>query len=281
MRMTNWTRLDDRSVLSVSGEDAAAFLHGLVTNDIEHMAIGEARYAALLTPQGKILFDFIVYRAPAESGAAFLIDCPATVAADLLKRLGFYRLRAKATIADVSADKAVAVCWAGELDKIDGFAFADPRDARLGFRAIASRAAVSALGPSHSHEYEAHRIAVGAPKGGVDFPYGDAFPHDANMDLLHGIDFEKGCYVGQEVVSRMRHRGGVRKRIVKVKLAARGPTAGAPVRAGETTIGALGSSAGVEGLALVRLDRLADAETKGRSLTADGIGVVVEKAADL
>jgi folate-binding protein YgfZ len=279
MRMTNWTQLDDRSVLSVSGEDAAAFLHGLVTNDVEHMATGEARYAALLTPQGKILFDFFLYRAPAESGVAFLIDCPAIVAADLLKRLGFYRLRAKASIADVSADKAVVACWAGQPDKIDGFAFADPRDARLGFRAIAPRAAANALGPSRSQEYEAHRIAIGAPKGGVDFPYGDAFPHDANMDLLHGVDFEKGCYVGQEVVSRMRHRGGVRKRIVKVKLAALGPAAGAPILAGETAIGALGSSAGAEGLALLRLDRLADAVTNGRSLTAEGIGVAVEKAA--
>src|ERR1700722_417712 len=275
--MTSWTPLEDRSVLSVSGEDAASFLHGLATNDVENLAVGQARYAALLTPQGKVLFDFFVVRAPAETGAAFFIDCPSSVAADLAKRLGFYRLRAKVTIANISADKAVVACWGGEPASVDGFVFADPRDKRLGYRSIVPRATALALGAAHSDEYEAHRISIGAPKGGVDFPYGDAFPHDANMDLLNGVDFEKGCYVGQEVVSRMRHRGGVRKRIVKVRLAAPGPAAGAPILAGEATIGALGSSAGAQGLALLRLDRLMDAEAEGRPLTAEGIGVSIEE----
>ena len=272
--MTNWTLLPDRSVLSVAGEDAAGFLHGLVTNDVEHLAMGEARYAALLTPQGKILFDFLVYRAP----GAFFIDCPAASAADLAKRLGFYRLRAKVTIANLSDDEAVAASWRGEPDGVEGFVFADPRDARLGFRAILPREAARALGAPRPEDYEAHRIAIGAPKGGLDFPYGDAFPHDANMDLLNGVDFEKGCYVGQEVVSRMRHRGGARKRIVRVKLAAPGAPVGAPVLAGETLVGSLGSSAGADALALLRLDRIADAESANR-LTAGGVGVEIEKPA--
>ena len=267
--MTNWTLLPDRSVLSVAGEDAASFLHGLVTNDVEHLAIGEARYAALLTPQGKILFDFFIYRAP----EAFLIDCPSTSAADLAKRLGFYRLRAKATIVDLSAERVVAACLEGEPDPVEGFAFVDPRDARLGARAILSRAAAQPLGAPSLEDYEAHRISLGVPKGGVDFAYGDAFPHDANMDLLRGVDFEKGCYVGQEVVSRMRHRGGVRKRIVKVRLAAAGPATGAAILAGEAMVGALGSIAGDEGLALLRIDRLAEAKNEGRALTVDGVGL--------
>jgi hypothetical protein len=277
--MTNWTLLADRSVIGVSGADSAAFLHGLVTNDLEHLAIGEARYAALLTPQGKILFDFFIYRAPAAEGAAFLIDCPAASTADLLKRLGFYRLRAKVTIADLSAEQGVAALWGGEPEAGSGFVFADPRDARLGFRAILPRRALG-LAPDRASEYDSHRIAVGAPKGGVDFAYGDAFPHDVNMDLLNGVDFAKGCYVGQEVVSRMRHRGAVRKRIVKVKLAAPGGAVGAPILAGDAAIGTLGSSVGAEALALVRLDRLADAESKGLALTADGIAVAVEKMVD-
>ncbi len=271
--MTNWTLLPDRSVLSVAGEDAASFLHGLATNDIEHLEVGQARFAALLTPQGKILFDFFIYRMPAEAGASFLIDCPSASAADLLKRLGFYRLRAKVTIAYASSDQAVAACWEGEPERVDGFVFADPRDARLGSRAILPRAAAMALGTPRLDDYEAHRIAVGAPKGGVDFAYGDAFPHDVNMDLLNGVDFEKGCYVGQEVVSRMRHRGGVRKRIVKVTLAAAGPAAGTPVLAGETAVGALGSLVGADGLALVRIDRLAEAKEQGKTLTADGVEI--------
>jgi folate-binding protein YgfZ len=132
------------------------------------------------------------------------------------------------------------------------------------------RAAAQALGAPFE-TYEAHRIAIGVPKGGVDFPYGDTFPHDANMDLLQGVDFEKGCYVGQEVVSRMRHRGGARKRIVKVRLAAPGPAAGAAILAGEATIGALGSTVGDEGLALLRIDRLAEAKNEGLALTVDGV----------
>jgi tRNA-modifying protein YgfZ len=272
LRMANWTLLPDRGVLRVAGEDAAGFLHGLVTNDVDHLSVGEARYAGLLTPQGKILFDFFIFRAPAETGSVFLVDCPAANAADLAKRLGFYRLRAKVTIADLSQDKAVAASWEGEPEAVDGLVFPDPRDARLGFRAILPKDAPD-VGATRVEDYEAHRIDIGAPKGGVDFAYADAFPHDVNMDLLHGVDFEKGCYVGQEVVSRMRHRGGVRKRVVKVRLAEPGPTPGDPVLAGEATIGALGSTAGDKGLALLRIDRLAEARDQGLPLTANGVGL--------
>ena len=204
--------LEDRGVVSVRGADATGFLQGLLTNDVERLEPGEARYAALLTPQGKILFDMIVVRAPGEEPSYF-IDCAATQASDLAKRLGFYKLRAKVAIADVSADRAVAAFWGHERPNhrrrslrrsarsAPGLARDHgPLDRRCG--RVGARGRIR--GPSHRRR---------APKGGLDFAYADAFPHDANFDLLHGVDFDKGCYVGQEVVSRMKHRGTARKRV--------------------------------------------------------------------
>jgi folate-binding protein YgfZ len=273
--------LADRGVLRVAGEDAAGFLQGLLTNDVEKLAAGVARYAALLSPQGKILFDFLVLRIPAASGAAFLIDCPAAEAGQLARRLGFYRLRAKAEIADESADRAVIARWddrsgPAPTDDLDGVAFADPRDPRLGARVIVARATAPAPSAAGLEAYEAHRIGLGVPRGGVDFAYADIFPHDANLDLLHGVDFDKGCYVGQEVVSRMRHRGGVRKRIVRVALAGAPPPPGTPVVAGDAQLGALGSAAAGRALALLRLDRVEDARAAGIALSAAGVGLAVE-----
>jgi folate-binding protein YgfZ len=309
--------LEDRGVLRVSGEDAASFLQGLLTNDVENCAIGEARYAALLTPQGKILFDFLVLRVPAATGTAFLIDCPAAQAADLAKRLGFYRLRAKVVIADESADYGVLAAWGSPLDHravmaglvpaihasaaaptsdvsrgatawmagtspamTEGaaFSYADPRDPRLGVRVIASRATAAALGNVGADAYAAHRIGFGVPSGGVDFAYADIFPHDANLDLLHGVDFRKGCYVGQEVVSRMHHRGEPRKRIVRLALGGDAPEQGTPVLAGEMPVGTLGSTSGRAALALLRLDRVEDASAAGKALSAGGIAVKLAPA---
>jgi tRNA-modifying protein YgfZ len=266
--------LEDRGVVRVSGADAVGFLQGLLTNDVERLTPGEARYAALLTPQGKILFDMIVVRAPDADGAVFFLDCGAAQAADLAKRLGFYKLRAKVAIVDESARRAVAAFWGDEPASVDGgVLYADPRDPRLGWRAILPRATALAIGSEHVKEYEGLRIAVVAPKGGLDFAYGDAFPHDVNLDLLHGVDFDKGCYVGQEVVSRMKHRGTARRRIVRVKLAGPPPAPGAPVMDRELAVGALGSSSGRDALALLRLDRVEDAAAAGRTLSADGVGL--------
>jgi folate-binding protein YgfZ len=269
--------LEDRGVISVSGADATSFLQGLLTNDVERLAPSEARYAALLTPQGKILFDMIAVRASGEE-PSYLIECSAAQAADLAKRLGFYKLRAKVAVADVSADHAVAAFWGGEAPTVeDGVIYADPRDARLGWRAILPRTSAGAIGSEHGDEYEGLRIAVGAPKGGLDFAYADAFPHDANFDLLHGVDFGKGCYVGQEVVSRMKHRGTARKRVARVKLAGPAPAPGTPVMDGELAVGALGSSSGREALALLRLDRAEEAVAAGRTLSAGGVRLALAK----
>jgi tRNA-modifying protein YgfZ len=267
--------LQDRGVLSVSGAEATGFLQGLLTNDVERLGPGDARYGGLLTPQGKILFDMIVVRTPDGDDPSYLIDCAAAQAADLAKRLGFYKLRAKVAIADVSADRAVAAFWGDERPSVDGLLYADPRDPRLGWRAIVPRPAAAAVGLEHINEYEGLRIAVVAPKGGLDFAYADAFPHDANFDRLHGVDFDKGCYVGQEVVSRMKHRGTARKRVTRVKLAGPAPAPGTPVMDGELAVGALGSSSGREALAMLRIDRAEEAMAAGRTLSAGGVGVAL------
>jgi folate-binding protein YgfZ len=265
--------LSDRGVLRVSGADATNFLQGLLTNDVENLAVGAARYAALLTPQGKVLFDFLVVR----EETAFLLDCPADLTAALAKRLGFYRLRAKVTIDDASAELAVAASLDGMVAPGQGWlSFADPRDARLGFRIIAPRAALA--DKAAAVDYEARRIALGIPKGGIDFAYGDIFPHDANMDLLHGLDFEKGCYVGQEVVSRMRHRAALRKRVVRVRVIGQAPAPGTPVLDGELNVGTIGSAAGGIALAQMRLDRIEDARAAGRGLSAGGVTVIAIEA---
>ena len=240
------------------------------------MRAGEACYAALLSPQGKILFDMLVTRVPAEAGATYLLDCASSQAADLAKRLGFYKLRAKVAIADESADHGVIAYWGGEPENAPGgVVYADPRDPRLGWRAILPRAKAVAVGEANANQYEALRISAGVPKGGVDYPYGDAFPHDANLDLINGVDFEKGCYVGQEVVSRMKHRGSARKRVARVKVAAAAPAPGTPVLDGELAVGTLGSSSGREALALLRLDRVEEANAAGRALSAGGVGVAL------
>jgi len=268
--------LSDRGVVRVEGEDAPDFLQGLTTNDVLGLSVGEARFAALLAPQGKILFDFFVLRAPGVP-AAFLLDCPRALAADLARRLTIYKLRAKVAIRDESAALGVVADLSGTADlPPEALAYADPRAVTLGRRAILPRAAAEAIGEGGLAAYEAARIAAGAPKGGVDFAYGDAFPHDADMDLFNGVDFKKGCYVGQEVVSRMKHRGEARKRVVKVRLSGPAPEPGAPVADGALVVGALGGASGDRALALVRVDRVADALAADRPLTAAGVVLTLD-----
>ena len=252
-------RLADRSVISVSGPDARSFLQGLVTCDMARVAPDAPGFGALLTPQGKILFDFLIVA----HDDRILLDTSREKAGDLVKRLGFYKLRAKVDIADLSVESAgcdglavIALFGAdAPAPPADSIVYADPRAATLGRRAILSSAGAQAIATGDEAAYEAHRIACGAPKGGVDFAYGDAFPHETNMDLLNGVAFDKGCYVGQEVVSRMQHRGLARKRIVRVMVTGDAP-AGTEIRAGEVAVGTLGGVEDGKGLATLRLDRL-------------------------
>ncbi len=271
--------LPDRGVVRVSGEPARGFLNGLLTADIETMTPATPRFAALLTPQGKIVADGIVVEAPAEDGGGFYLDCPRALASMLVERLGFYRLRTKVTIEDLSGRLGVLAVWGGAGESEHGLSYGDPRLAALGFRVIlppeAAEEAARDLGAAlqDANAYEAHRIALGVPRGGLDFVYGDAFPHDAGMDQLGGVDFRKGCFVGQEVVSRVEHRGSARTRIVPVRYTGSAPETGIAVMAGEKSIGTMGSAAAGHGLASLRLDRLADAVAAGTPVTAGGIAL--------
>jgi tRNA-modifying protein YgfZ len=276
--------LPDRGVVKVSGEDARNFLNGLITTDLTRLEPGKGRFGALLTPQGKIVADFLIAEAPAGQTPAghvggILIDCPRALAAELAKKLGFYKLRAKVTVDNLSDSLGVIAAWDGELAIKPDLSFSDPRDQRLGWRIFAAETEVQAIAKQigtdlvDSAEYEAHRIACGVPRGGLDFMYGDAFPHETNMDRLHGVDFDKGCYVGQEVVSRMQHRGTARTRTVRVTLDSAPPEAGTSVMAGDKTVGTMGSASGQNGLALIRTDRVADALDAGAQLTAGGLGL--------
>ncbi len=214
--------LPDRGVVKVDGADARRFLNGLLTSDIEALTPETPRFAALLTPQGKILFDGIVAALPPADGTALLIDCPRALAPDLVRRLNFYKLRAKVVVEDLSETLGVLAVWDGSGTTEYGLVYPDPRLPALGLRVMLppdlADAAARDLGATlvEPEGYEAHRIALGVPRGGVDFAYGDAFPHEADMDQLNGVDFDKGCYVGQEVVSRIEHRARARSRIVPV-----------------------------------------------------------------
>lgn len=250
--------LTDRAVIAVGGEEARSFLQRLLTNDVDKLAPGEARYAALLSPQGKIVTDILVLALPGDEG--FWLDTPAVAAADLVKRLTLYRLRAKVTIVDRSdAFGVVAFAGAPPPDLLQ--LFDDPRDPGLWRRGIAARTQLTALAArSDPAAYHDRRIRAGVPEGGLDFAFGDAFPHEANLDRLHGIDFRKGCYVGQEVVSRVEHRGTARKRIVKASFEGAPPPAGTAITAGGLVIGTMGSGTAGHGLAAVRVDRASEAE---------------------
>jgi folate-binding protein YgfZ len=265
--------LPDRAIVTVTGEAAQDFLQGVLTCNVESLPEGEARLGALLTPQGKIQFDFLISRIP----DGFRLDTEAGRVADLAKRLGLYRLRAKVAIA-ADPTVAVAAAWDGAGIAAEVDAAADGRLPDLGARLYAAEGAFSA--DATEADYHGRRIALGVPEGGRDFPFGDAFPHEALMDQLGGVDFRKGCYVGQEVVSRMQHRGTARTRCVPV-LYAEGAAApeGSEISAGQKSLGITGSHAGGRGLAMLRLDRLADALAAGEILRADGKILGVEKPA--
>lgn len=271
--------------MKVAGDDARRFLHGLVTADVSALAPGQARFAALLKPQGKIIADFFITEAEAADGGGFFLDCPRALAQALAEKLTFYRLRAKVGIEDLSGKLGVLAAWDGAGTTECGLVYPDPRLHALGLRCILppglATDAARELGAmlTDAAAYEAHRIALGIPRGGQDFIYGDAFPHEADMDQFGGVDFAKGCYIGQEVVSRIEHRGNARTRIVPVAYDGFAPEAGMAVLAGEKNVGTLGSTAEGHGLAMLRLDRVQDAQAAGTPLTAGGIPLRLIKPA--
>lgn len=279
--------LSDRGVIKISGPDARHLLNGLVTTDLTRLRPGQGRFGALLTPQGKIIADFLITEIAAGDDGGLLIECPKALAQPLFDKLKFYKLRAKVLLENLTDRLGVLALWDGELSELPEFAFADPRDERLGWRvivpAILARKTADEIGAEWVDEaaYATHRIGSGVPAGGLDFAYGDAFPHEANMDRLRGVDFDKGCYVGQEVVSRMQHRGTARTRIVRVLLDGGRPDAGSEILAGDKPVGTMGSSADGHGLALLRVDRAADAREAALPLIAAGVALRLADAAEL
>ena len=275
--------LPDRGVIKVVGDEARNFLHGLVSADVLELKPGAARFCALLTPQGKIVADFFVAEAPPVQGGGFFLDVARSLAVGLVAKLNLYKLRSRLVIEDLSEILGVLAAWDGEAKTAYGLAYADPRLPALGLRVMVAphlaAAAAADLGAKlvDAAEYEAHRIALGVPSGGVDFRYGDAFPHEADMDQLHGVDFAKGCYVGQEVVSRMEHRGSARTRAVPLRYDGVAPAAGSMVTAGERQLGTMGSATAGHGLALLRLDRVAEALSNDQPLLAGGVPIRLVK----
>jgi hypothetical protein len=238
--------LSDRVVLSVSGPETKSFLQGLVTNDVTGLSPDRPLYAALLTPQGKVLFDFIL----SERDGEVLVDCAAASAEALLKRLTMYRLRAKVELKRLDD---LAVLWS--MEEFAG-AWRDPRLPELGWRAIAPRDDSGDVATA----YLAHRLSLGVPEG-ADFGSDKMFALDAGLEELRGVSFDKGCYIGQELTARMKHRGTARKRLLPVAASDHDdlPAAGTEVRAGETSLGEITSTYGAQGFALIRLDRWEEA----------------------
>ena len=267
--------LDDRAVLAISGPGARDFLQGLITNDVVGgLAPGTALYTAMLSPQGKVLFDFFL----TEGEGALLLDVSRDRSDALLKKLKMYKLRAKVEI-EARDQLGVYVNLKGHPDnRVVPYAdravsFADPRLAALGVRSIGARAEMPAnlAGPRRYHQ---HRLALGVPEA-EDFGFEKIFALDAGLAELNGVSFSKGCYVGQELTSRMKHRATSRKRLLTVTADVPLPAAG-PVAKGGAEIGELVSSHGEAAFALIRLDRLE--ETTG-DVTAAEIPVALHRPA--
>ncbi|HVJ77543.1 MAG TPA: folate-binding protein [Hyphomicrobium sp.] len=269
MQSANIARLTDRGVVSVDGGDSEKLLQGLVTNDLQGLRRGEARHAGLLSPQGKILFEFFVVA----TASGYLIDVASSKTGDLVKRLTMYKLRADVAIKDISPDFAVYAVWGAGADALTEtrtcLSYKDPRHPGMGNRWL-----VQAPPPPDKQvvelahlDYDAHRVHLGVPEGGKDYEFGDAYPHEADFDLFNGVSFTKGCYVGQEIVSRMQNKSVVRKRVVKIS--ATSPLSpGADVQAGEISVGRVGTVDGMHALALLRLDRVVEAQEKNQHVRA-------------
>ena len=264
--------LENRGVLAVAGEDARTFLQGLVSNDVNKLAANRALYAAFLTPQGKYLHDFFM----AELGGAVLLDCERERLADLQRRLSIYKLRAKATLADRTPEFAVAVLfgdgWATAVGVdgasgdaapvLGGVAYVDPRLADVGGRAILPRNTAveqltgSGLRGADPAEYDSLRLRCGLPDGSRDLIIDKSILLESGFDELNGVDWDKGCYMGQELTARTKYRGLVKKRLVPVAIEGPAPAPGTPIQSDGKEAGEMRSARGDIGLALLRLEYL-------------------------
>ncbi|QDO96530.1 folate-binding protein YgfZ [Ferrovibrio terrae] len=259
--------LPDRALLRISGPDASGFLNPLVSSDVA--AVGGAAYAALLTPQGKFLHDFLIYTETADS---LLVDVATDRRADLKRRLTLYRLRAKVELAELDGWQGFALFGSGQAPEVDRDAvlFVDPRLPALGWRLWLPAGVVPPLTITSSAVYEAHRIGLGVPDGVRDIEIDKGLLLENHFEALHGVDFRKGCYIGQELTARTKYRGLLKKQLYKVTGAADLPAPGTPITANGQEVGQLRSVSGSSGLALLRLDAVSSQEldTAGVALTA-------------
>ncbi|TPN43289.1 MULTISPECIES: folate-binding protein YgfZ [unclassified Mesorhizobium] len=264
-----FTLLKDRALISVSGPDAEHFLQNILTTDLDALGESEAKPGALLTPQGKILFDFLISRAGEN---AFRLECRADISDDFVRRLMLYKLRAKVEIAKPE-QALVAVAWGKESIALQSDSTA-VADRRFGGESV-TRSYAGAAQADDGAAWQAFRIAHGIAESGADYALGDAFPHDVLLDETGGVGFRKGCYVGQEVVSRMQHRGTARRRVLIVQSELPLPVAGTELTVEGRPVGALGSSAGTTGLAIARIDRVKAALDAGQPILAGDVPVTL------
>lgn len=267
-----YAHLTDRGIISVTGPDSQDFLQGLISNDITQVSSDKAIYAALLTPQGKYLFDFFI----SQSGEKLLIECEKNRLKDLMKRLRMYKLRANADLLDETEAYSIFAIWGddaaqamgvnnecGSAREISGGTqFIDPRLETAGIRAVlpieAAEAqfqsiAATAATPS---DYDLHRLKLGLPDASRDLIIDKSILIESGFDELNGVDWNKGCYMGQELTARTKYRGLVKKRLISVIIEGVAPEPGTPVMVGDKNVGEMRSSNGGYGIALLRLDQL-------------------------
>ncbi len=269
-------QLPDRVLISVTGPDAEHFLQNILTTDLDALAAEDAKPGALLTPQGKILFDFLVSR---DGNGGLLLECRADIADDFIRRLTLYKLRAKVEISK-QEQMLVSVSWNPDSNASVSDSSASQNDSTVRHdRRFAEPARVfriygqTAPAGDQMQAWEDFRLAHAIAESGPDYALSDAFPHDVLLDQTGGVGFGKGCYVGQEVVSRMHHRGTARRRVLLVSADAPLPASGTDITAGGKILGALGSVSGTQGLAVVRIDRVKDAMDSGTAITAGEVPV--------
>lgn len=279
----------DRGVIAITGEDRVAFLQGLVSNDVAKVAADHAIYAALLTAQGRYLHDFfIAAHSDPKAGDALLIDVERERLPDLLKKLSLYKLRSKVALKDASAEWAVALLWGDQTAatlKLDaqpgkaialegGVAFIDPRLAALGARALLpihqAEIELSAMGfgAGKRADYDALRLKLGVPDGARDLPIEKAILLESGFDELNGIDWDKGCYMGQELTARTKYRGLVRKRLLPVAVEGAVPPPGTPITFAGKDAGEMRSGFDGRAMALLRLEAVQAAQQAGQALQA-------------
>ena len=266
--------LPERGVIALTGADAAGWLNNLISNDVLLLLQVPVMFSGLLSPQGKLLFEFFVYRA----GDGLLIETALPTVETLIKRLRLYKLRAKIELQNVTVDWAV-IWGVGALPSVlpsGTMAAGDPRSPGGLWRGVCRR--VAATGLPVGGPYLETRMQLGIGEAPQDYALGDTFPHEANFDLQNGASFTKGCYVGQEVVSRMQNKTVVRKRVVRVS-AADVMSSGYEVTVGAAVIGKIGSVAGTDGLAMVRMDRVVEAIDGGVAIETQGCAITIDAEA--